>query len=94
MQMRFEVGEKERHVVTFAFNKFWGNLSIKVDGVAIRKELRMMSVNLVKRWEFTVGEQERHQVVIEKRRELMFAGYRPQPVTAYVDGRLVAEAVA
>ncbi|NYH40502.1 hypothetical protein HNR22_000229 [Micromonospora jinlongensis] len=32
--------------------------------------------------------------LIEKDRKLLFAGFRPQRVRAYVDGRLVAEGSA
>ena len=94
MQMRFEVGEEERHSVVFSFDKFWGGLSITVDGMPVRQELRLLSFKLVKRWEFSVGQQERHAVVIEKERKLLFAGFRPQVCRAFVDGRQVAEAVA
>ena len=94
MRMEFGVGEQERHVVVFSFNKFWGGLSIKVDGSPVTRELRLASLNLVRRWEFTVGVAERHTVVIEKERKALFAGFRPQICRAYVDGRQVAEAVA
>jgi hypothetical protein len=80
--------------VVFSFNKVWGNLSITVDGVPIRNELQMFSVSLVRRYQFPVGRQERHEVVIEKHRELLFAGFRPQLCRAFVDGHLVAEATA
>ncbi|WP_372443604.1 hypothetical protein [Nucisporomicrobium flavum] len=94
MQMGFDVGVGERHRVEFSFNKFWGRLSIKVDGVDVVRTVRLASVDRVKRYEFVVGSQERHHVRIEKHRELLFAGFRPQPVYAFVDGRLVAQAVA
>ncbi len=48
----------------------------------------------MKTYEFVVGHQERHAVKIEKHRKLLFAGFRPQRVLAYVDGQLVAEGVA
>ena len=32
MQFSFEVGEQEKHVVSFEFNQMLGNVSIKVDG--------------------------------------------------------------
>ncbi|SDQ48076.1 hypothetical protein [Microbacterium sp. cf332] len=38
------------------------------------------------RLSFVVGEREH-----EKRRAALFAGFRPQPVSAYVDGVLVAQ---
>ena len=92
--MAFEVGQVERHQVTFSFNKFWGGLSIAVDGVSVVRTVRIGSIGLVKRWDFVVGQQEQHQVRIEKHREQLFAGFRPQPVYAFVDGQLVAQAVA
>lgn len=92
--MSFEVGVSERHRVVFTFNKVWGALSITVDAVNVVSTIRVASVELVKRWDFVVGQQEQHQVRIEKHRQLLLAGFRPQPVYAYVDGQLVAQAVA
>ncbi len=94
MKLVFDVGDVERHQVTFSFNKFWGVLSIKVDGVAVVRQLRMYSLSLEKCDEFVVGEREKHAVRIVKRRPYALAGFRPQPVSAYVDGQLVAEGVA
>lgn len=94
MKLTFEVGQSERHRVEFAFNKFWGSLSITVDGKKVVNTLRVGSVSLVKTYEFIVGTNEQHQVRIEKHRELMFAGFRPQKVFAFVDGRPVAQGVA
>jgi hypothetical protein len=92
--MTFEVGVTERHQVTFSFNKFWGNLSITVDGTPVVRTLRLASVGLVKRYDFVVGTNEQHHVRIEKHRERLFAGFRPQPVYAYVDDQPAAQAVA
>jgi hypothetical protein len=94
MKMAFEVGVDERHLVEFYFSKVWGGLSIKVDGVNIVRSIRFQSVSLVKKYNFTVGAGEQHFVTIEKHRERLFAGFRPQPVYAYVDGRLTAQGVA
>ena len=92
--MTFDVGVDEKHRVRFSFNKVWGNLSITVDGVNIVRTIRIGSIHLVKHWDFEVGSQERHAVRIEKHRQRLFAGFRPQPVYAYVDGQLVAQGVA
>lgn len=94
MLLTFDVGVTERHRVEFSFNKFWGNLSIKVDDVSIVRTVRVASIELVKRYEFVVGAGEQHHVRVEKHRERLFAGFRPQPVYAYVDDRLVAQGVA
>ncbi|WP_067509774.1 hypothetical protein [Actinoplanes sp. TFC3] len=94
MLMTFDVGTGERHRVEFRFDKFWGGLSIKVDGVDVVSTVQFLSVDLVKRFEFVVGHEEQHRVLIEKHRQRLMAGFRPQPVYAYVDGELVAQAVA
>lgn len=92
--MSFEVGVHERHHVQFSFNKFWGNLSITVDNTDVVRTVRLASVDLVKRYELIIGTTEQHHVRIEKHRERVFAGFRPQPVYAYVDDTLVAQGAA
>ena len=92
--MSFEVGVSERHGVVFSYDKFWGGLSIAVDGVNVVKTVQIASLGLVKRWDFVVGRQEQHLVHIELHRQRLFGGFRPQPVYAYVDGQPVAQAVA
>ncbi|GID49099.1 hypothetical protein Aca07nite_63740 [Actinoplanes capillaceus] len=94
MQMSFDVGAEERHTVVFSFNKFWGGLSITVDGYEVVNTVRIASLKLVKRYNLVVGTREQHFVTIEHHRKLLFAGLRDQPVHAYVDGVLVAEGVA
>ena len=92
--MSFDVGEVEHHQVVFTFTKSWGGLTITVDGVNVVRSVRLASLNLVKTYDFVVGEQEKHHIRIEKHRKQFFAGFRPQPVYAYVDGHLVAQSVA
>ena len=92
--LEFQVGTAEKHHVVFSFNKFWGNLAITVDGVPSVRDLRTVSVNLTKTYNLTVGVREVHEVRIEKDRALLLAGARRQPLRAYVDEVLTAEAVA
>jgi hypothetical protein len=94
MRMSFNVGAHEGHHVQFVFNKFWGFVTISVDGVNVVKRIQMFSTSLVRTYEFTVGVHERHTVRIDKHHKFPFGGARPQPVFAYVDGQLVAQAIA
>ena len=94
MDLSFEVGDTEFHDVLFQFDKIWGGLNIYVDGESIIKTVRFASLDLVKTWKFEVGDEEKHEVQIDKHRSLLFAGFRPQPVNAFVDGKLVASGVA
>ncbi len=88
MQFGFTVGIDEQHRVDFSFDQFVGNLEIRVDGQPLVKDFRMLSLRLTKRYEFTVGRLELHQVAIEKKRKLFLAGFRPQRYRIFVDGQL------
>jgi len=89
MQFSFMVGVNEQHQVDFSFDQFMGNLEIRIDGQQAVKDFRMFSVSLTKRYEFTVGEQEKHDIIIEKKRKLFLAGLRPQQYRIFIDGQLV-----
>ena len=89
MQFSFRVGFHEQHQVDFSFDQMIGNLEIRVDGQPVVKDFRMLSLSLTKRYELTVGIQERHHVIIEKKRKLFLAGLRPMQYRIIIDGRLV-----
>jgi hypothetical protein len=89
MQFSFNVGVNEKHRVDFSFDQFIGNLEIRIDGQPGLKDFRMFSLSLTKRYEFTVGVSEPHAVVIEKKRKLFLAGFRPQQYRIFIDGQLV-----
>jgi hypothetical protein len=88
----FDVGQAEIHRVAFSFDKWSGQLVITVDGIPVTQQLRLFSLSLTKRWALDVGVQERHSVVIEKKRKLLLAGFRPQTVRVLVDGTLLTSA--
>lgn len=88
MKFGFTVGTQEQHRVDFSFDQFAGNLEIKVDGQPVIKDFRMLSLFLTKRYEFTVGSREPHQIAIEKKRKLFLAGFRPQRYRIFIDGQL------
>lgn len=89
MKFSFLVGIQEQHQVDFSFDQFVGNLEIRVDGQPLIKDFRMLSLKLTKRYEFTVGRSEQHQIAIEKKRKLFLAGVRPQQYRVFIDGQLV-----
>lgn len=91
MEFEFDVGEAERHRVHFFFDQFWGTVRIEVDGRLVIRDFRLFSLTTTKRYRFSVGEQEHHEVVIEKTRPLMVAGLRPQVCRVYVDGQPAGE---
>jgi len=86
MKFTVKIGENEKQEIFFSFNKFWGNLKISVNGKTIIRDIRIFSVDLVKPYEFKVGEKEIHNIRIEKIRPLLLAGLRTNDYKVYVDG--------
>jgi hypothetical protein len=96
MKFAFTVGTPESHRVEFSRSALSGTMSIKVDGktVATKSAANLgthFSLKLTRRYTFTVGTPEQHQVTIEHQRPLLFAGFRPQTYRVFVDGEVIEE---
>lgn len=96
MKFELEVGSTEKHQITFDRSWFTGAMSIKVDGheVASRSSLNPAThvfFELVERFPFSVGQGDRHDVLIEHERPVLIAGLRPHKYRVFVDGQLVQE---
>jgi hypothetical protein len=91
MQFKFELGDNEKSSVDFSFNQFWGNLKISVNGATIKTDLLLISLKLVKKYEFYVGKMERYHVRIEQERKLLFAAFRKHKYRVFIDGELKHE---
>ena len=89
MNFSFMVGVNEQHRVDFSFDKFIGNLEIKVDGQTAISDFRLASLSVTKRYDLMVGIDEKHHVAIEKKRKLFLAGLRPMQYRVFIDGQLV-----
>jgi len=85
IEFHFEVGEHERHDVAFRFNRSLGPLTISVDRQRVVRKFRIFSGSSTERYQLSVGETERHDVVIEKRRQGFLGGFSSQECVAYVD---------
>lgn len=87
----FDIGRLERHRVHFRFDQFVGTLRISVDDEIVVKDFRMFDSALTKRYEFVVGENEKHDVVIEKIRKRFNGGIRKQSYRVFDDGQFLEE---
>jgi hypothetical protein len=87
LDFEFEVGERERHNVAFQFDQLWGPLKISVDGQRVIHKLGIFGLRRTKRYEFSVGSSEPHEVRIEKTRKAVVGGFQAQECVAYVDGQ-------
>ncbi|MFY9613761.1 MAG: hypothetical protein WAT58_00025 [Candidatus Dormiibacterota bacterium] len=91
LDFTFEVGDQEKHTVRFLYDQMWGKLVISVDNEPVIQQTRILSFSTVSKYPFAVGVDEKHNVVIEKKRKLMYAGFRPQVATVTVDGKEIGQ---
>lgn len=86
--IKFEVGQKEKHEVSFDYNQFLGKIQILVDGE--KHTSSWIVVIGTKPFVFQVGENEKHTVKIELKLPL-WAIFRGSNVTVHVDNQLVRQ---
>jgi len=96
MKFSFDVGETEKCRAEFSRNPFNGRVTVTVDGESVTltspwDPSTHFETRLTRRYQFTVGDEEKHEVVIEKERPLLCAGLRRQKYRVLVDDSLVEE---
>ena len=96
MEFRFEIGTNERHQIIVQRNWFTGRLVISVDSQPVATQSPFnpathISVKLTKKYDFIVGNSEKHAVRIEKIRPLLFPAFRPHTYRVFVDDILFKE---
>jgi hypothetical protein len=96
MRFTLEVGDDKKSKIQFSRNWFTGAMQVLVDGeqVAQRSWLAPsthFSFTRKRRHQLVVGEDVKHQVVIETERPLLIAGVRPHTYRVFVDGQLIHE---
>ncbi|MFU8771133.1 MAG: hypothetical protein ACNA8H_01800 [Anaerolineales bacterium] len=96
MKFSFDVGNKEKSQIDFYRNWFTGRVDFAVNGekctLVDPMDIRThFSIKKTEGFRFTVGDQEQHEVLIEKKRPLIFPGLRRQKYAIFVDGSLVEE---
>jgi hypothetical protein len=88
-----EIGEQEKHLVTFHWGQLFGRVRIIVDGEQVVEKNQAFTLRTppTRKFEFSVGQAETHDVVIEKTRKRVLGGARKQDCKVLVDGSLVGE---
>ena len=89
MEFTIEVGDKEKHQLHTRFDQVFGQVRIEVDGKCVAQDWRSFSFHRTRRYEFSVGTGETHDVVIELTRKSVVGGFRSQTCQAIVDGESV-----
>jgi hypothetical protein len=89
LDVTFDVGDRERHSVRFTYNLIVGVGRIRVDGVLTQRIFPVISLSRSRRFPFSVGDHEFHDVEIEKVRNWLWValglGGR-QFLRVFVDG--------
>jgi hypothetical protein len=91
LQFEFRVGDAEVHIVRFSFSQLSGLVRIWVDDKVVKRDLRLLSFSRFKNYRLMVGNAERHEVVIQKERPWVAAGFRQQVCHVFIDGKPVAD---
>ena len=85
IEFDFPVGNQEQHTVRFRLDQASGQLTIDVDGNYIVNETQQFSLSMVKQYRFSVGTEEQHAVILEKRREMLMTGSKPFTFRVWID---------
>ena len=80
------VGQTEKHEVHFWWNQWTGRVRITVDGESQLRTFHWFSIRRIKKFEVSVGTEERHDVTFLKTRSPFFGAYRKQRIQVLVDG--------
>jgi hypothetical protein len=96
MRFSFEVGKGEKNRIEFYRGPLFGGVTVTANGNLVaftdpEKLSTHLSFDLVKRFQFRVGENEPHEVSIEHERPRFLGGLRRHKYRVYVDGKLVEE---
>jgi hypothetical protein len=87
----FDVGSTERHRVSFAWGQWRTEAAIFVDGTRVFRKRSFFAFRVLNRYEVTVGDHERHSVLIERTKPTLLGAFRQNSFRAFVDGQLVAQ---
>jgi hypothetical protein len=96
MRFTFEIGDKEKSKIEFSQNWLTGSPRVIVEGRQVAPQgpsiFKRFSFRLPRRYEFMVGSAEKHKVVLEKLRPLLYTDFRRQVVyRVFVNDKLVHE---
>jgi hypothetical protein len=80
------VGTTETHTVSVEWDQMWGKLRVFVDGILVLRKRVLFEWSRVHRHLFVVGDEEPHQVILERERERLASSLRQQTFRVLVDG--------
>jgi hypothetical protein len=94
VEFTIEVGTEEKHQVHFSFDQTFGKVQVEVDGKKVALDWRWFTLHRTRRYEFSVGRDETHDIVIDLTRKSVVGGFRSQTCQVFVDGEAVGTYVS
>ena len=96
MELKFEIGQKEKTLLIIKRNSFNGKFTYSENGVQkeIRNPLNIgthVNLKLINNYEFEVGNNEKHKIEIKHKRPLLLAGFRPQYFEIKINDKIEKE---
>jgi len=93
MQLKFELGEKEKTILLIERNWFTGKFIYSENGIQnnLKSPLNPSThfdMKLSHNYEFEVGNEEKHKIEIKHTRPQLFAGFRPQLFEIKINGEI------
>jgi len=85
MRFTVQIGEAEKHALSFRFNQITGRVEIAIDGTVVKRDLIIFSLKQVRAYSMEVGT-DRIPVRIEQERRLLFPALFPHEYRVYVGG--------
>ena len=89
MEFTIEVGSQEKHEIHLSFDQTFGKVQVAVDGKNVALDWRSFTLHRTRRYDFSVGRDETHDIVIELTRKSVVGGFRSQTCQVFVDGASV-----
>lgn len=88
----FTIGDKEKHEIRFYSERMLGQNKIYVDGV--QKLSKLSLINGDSHYSISVGEVERHELLLHVKMDVLFGSYKRRTCLIYVNGVLVTSVVS
>ncbi|ARV05246.1 hypothetical protein BTO04_00415 [Polaribacter sp. SA4-10] len=93
MELKFEIGQKEKTELIIKRNSFNGKFTYSENGIQqeLRSSLKIgthINLKLTNNYEFEVGNKEKHKIEIKHKRPLFLAGFRPQYFEIKINNKL------
>jgi hypothetical protein len=91
MRFEFKVGITDRHSVRFRYSRLINTVRIDVDGDLLKRDVFWLWIPPYRRYEFEVGQTEKHDIVIETSIPRVGAKFTNPSCTVTVDGEPAGE---